>query len=126
MVSANVTQPDTAGSTVPEVADNRWGTLLTVALGVVMVGLDGTVVSIANPAISRSLHASLGALQWITNAYLLALAVGLIPGGKLGDRFGRRKVFLIGVIGFTVTSVGVAVVGSVAGVIAMRALQGGF
>src|SRR3984957_19715604 len=98
-----------------ERVDNGFGTLVTGGLGGVMVGLDGTVVSIANPAIARSLHASLGALQWITNAYLLALAVGLIPGGKLGDRFGRRKVFLIGVIGFTITSVGVAVIGSVAG-----------
>ena len=54
-----------------------------------MVGLDATVVSIANPAIGRDLHASLADLQWITNAYLLALAVVLIPGGKLGDRYGR-------------------------------------
>src|SRR3984885_2544498 len=126
MVSASVINPDVAGPTDSGAGDNPWGTLLTVALGVVMVGLDGTVVSIANPAISRSLHASLAALQWITNAYLLALAVGLIPGGKLGDRFGRRLVFLIGVIGFTLTSVGVAVVGSVTGVIVMRTLQGGF
>jgi EmrB/QacA subfamily drug resistance transporter len=91
-----------------------------------MVGLDATVVSIANPAIASSLHASLGSLQWITNAYLLTLAVLLIPGGKLGDRFGRRSMFMIGVVGFTVSSVGVAVIGSVWGVIAMRALQGAF
>src|SRR5580704_2671944 len=108
------------------VAPGRWRTLLTVALGVVMVGLDGTVVSIANPAIARGLHASLGDLQWITNAYLLALAVGLIPGGKLGDRYGRRAVFLIGVAGFALASVGVALIGSVVGVIVMRALQGCF
>ncbi|HMC41329.1 MAG TPA: MFS transporter [Acidimicrobiales bacterium] len=103
-----------------------WGTLVTVALGVVMVGLDGTVVSIANPAIGRSLHASLADLQWITNGYLLALAVGLIPGGKLGDRYGRRLVFLVGVAGFALSSVGVAVAGSVAGAIAMRTVQGLF
>ena len=105
---------------------DKWGTLLTVGLGVVMVGLDGTVVSIANPAIGRSLNASLADLQWITNAYLLALAVGLIPGGKLGDRYGRRRVFLIGVVGFTLSSVGVAVSGSVTGAIAMRTVQGLF
>jgi EmrB/QacA subfamily drug resistance transporter len=105
---------------------NPWGTLLTVAFGVVMVGLDATVVSIANPAIGHSLHASLPDLQWVTNAYLLALAVLLIPGGKLGDRYGRRRVFLIGVVGFALTSVGVAVIGSITGVIVMRALQGAF
>lgn len=105
---------------------DKWGTLVTVALGVVMVGLDGTVVSIANPAIGRSLHASLADLQWITNAYLLALAVGLIPGGKLGDRYGRRLVFLVGVVGFTLASVGVAVSGSVSGAIVMRTVQGLF
>jgi EmrB/QacA subfamily drug resistance transporter len=93
---------------------------------VIMVGLDGTVVSIANPAIAKNLHASLGDLQWITNSYLLALAVGLIPGGKLGDRYGRRVTFLTGVAGFAVTSAGVALIGSVGGVIAMRALQGCF
>ncbi|HET6875833.1 MAG TPA: MFS transporter [Acidimicrobiales bacterium] len=103
-----------------------WGTLVTVAMGIVMVGLDGTVVSIANPAIGKSLHASLADLQWITNAYLLALAVALIPGGKLGDRYGRRLVFLIGVAGFTLSSVGVAVIGTVSGAIAMRAIQGLF
>lgn len=103
-----------------------WGTLVTVALGVVMVGLDGTVVSIANPAIGTSLHASLADLQWITNAYLLALAVVLIPGGKLGDRYGRRLVFLIGVTGFALSSLGVAVIGTVSGAIAMRTVQGAF
>src|SRR3984885_1271496 len=108
-----------------ELTSNGFGTLVTVALGVVMVGLDATVVSIANPAIGRSLDASLADLQWITNAYLLALAVALIPGGKLGDRYGRRKVFLIGVVGFVLASVGVAVVGSVTGGIVMRTLQGG-
>jgi EmrB/QacA subfamily drug resistance transporter len=103
-----------------------WGTLVTVALGVIMVGLDGTVVSVANPAIGRNLHASLADLQWITNGYLLALAVVLIPGGKLGDRYGRRLIFLIGVVGFALSSVGVAVVGSVTGVITMRVVQGVF
>jgi EmrB/QacA subfamily drug resistance transporter len=125
---AEVNPPELLGAADAErrAARRRWGTLLTVALGVVMVGLDATVVSIANPAIGRSLHASLADLQWITNAYLLALAVVLIPGGKLGDRYGRRLIFLIGVVGFTLTSVGVAIAGSIAGVIVMRTLQGCF
>ncbi len=105
---------------------NPWWTLVSVALGVFMVGLDGSVVSIANPHIAQSLGASLSSLQWITNGYLLALAVLLIFGGKLGDRLGRREVFLVGVVGFAVFSLGVAVIGSTDGVIAMRVLQGVF
>ncbi|WP_041939112.1 MULTISPECIES: MFS transporter [Frankia] len=101
-----------------------WLTLVSVALGVIMVGLDGTVVSIANPRIAEDLHASLSDLQWVTNAYLLALAVLLIPAGKLGDRFGRRLIFLIGVVGFALTSLAVGLVGSIEGVIIFRTLQG--
>lgn len=105
---------------------NPWLTLATVSLGVLMVGIDGTVVSIANPYIARSLHASLAELQWVTNAYLLALAVLLIAGGKLGDRYGRKRVFLVGVAGFAASSVGVGVIGTIDGVIALRTLQGLF
>ncbi len=103
-----------------------WWVLASVALGLVMVGLDGTVVSVANPVIARDLHTSVSQLQWITNAYLLVLAVGLIFGGKLGDRFGRRKVFLIGVVGFALSSLAVGLVGTTGGVIAFRAVQGAF
>ena len=76
---------------------NTWWTLAGVCIGVIMVGLDASVVAIANPHIALDLHASLADLQWITDAYTLALAALLIFGGKLGDRFGRRRVFLIGV-----------------------------
>lgn len=105
---------------------NPWWTLVTVSLGIVMVGLDATVVAIANPFIGRSLHASLSDLQWITNAYLLVLAVLLVVGGRLGDRYGRRRVFIVGVVGFALASVGVGLVGSIAGVIILRGLQGAF
>ena len=64
-----------------------------------MVALDGTIVAIANPAIQQDLGATLADVQWITNGYLLALAVALITAGKLGDRFGHRQTFLIGVVG---------------------------
>jgi EmrB/QacA subfamily drug resistance transporter len=105
---------------------NPWWTLAAVSIGVIMVGLDASVVAIANPRIAADLHASLSDLQWITDAYLLALASLLIFGGKLGDRFGRRQIFFIGVIGFALTSVGIGLVGTVAGVIGLRALQGVF
>src|ERR1051326_4480043 len=77
---------------------NPWLTLVAVAFGVTMVGLDATVVSIANPAIATSLHADLAGLQWVTNGYLLALAVSLVIAGRLADRFGRKRLFLAGIV----------------------------
>jgi EmrB/QacA subfamily drug resistance transporter len=106
--------------------DNPWLTLVSVTLGVIMVGIDGSVVAVANPYIGRELHASLSDLQWVTNAYLLVIAALLILGGKLGDRFGRRKVFLIGVVGFSLTSVAIGLVGTIDGVILLRGVQGAF
>jgi EmrB/QacA subfamily drug resistance transporter len=99
-------------------------TLAAVCFGLFMVGLDGTVVSIANPAIALSLGTDFAELQWITNSYLLGLAVFLILGGKLGDRFGRRRMYLIGVLAFAVTSVAIGLIGTTEGVILFRALQG--
>jgi EmrB/QacA subfamily drug resistance transporter len=110
----------------PSRRGHPWLTLVSVAFGLIMVGLDGSVVAIANPAIAKDLDASLADLQWITNAYLLSLAVLLILAGKLGDRYGRRKMFLIGVVGFALTSLGIGLIGSTGGVIALRALQGAF
>ena len=105
-------------------------TLLTVAIGVMMVALDGTIVAVANPAIQANLHASLAGIQWVTNAYLLALAVSLITIGKLGDRFGHKKVFMTGVTGFALSSAAIGLSGTVASsiglVIAFRVLQGVF
>ncbi|MEV0901171.1 MFS transporter [Actinoplanes sp. NPDC049802] len=105
---------------------NPWLSLIAVAFGLFMVGLDGSVVAIANPEIGRDLGASTAELQWVTNSYLLALAAALILGGKLGDRFGRRRFYLIGVAGFTGASVAIGLAGSVEGVIAFRAAQGFF
>jgi EmrB/QacA subfamily drug resistance transporter len=105
-------------------------TLVAVALGVMMVGIDGTIVAVANPAIQSHLHASLADIQWVTNGYLLALAVMLIPVGKIGDRFGHKKIFLTGVVGFAAASAAVGLSGSIAGsiglVIAFRVAQGAF
>lgn len=103
-----------------------WLTLFSVAIGVMMVALDGTIVAIANPAIQDDLHASLADVQWITNGYMLALAVSLITAGKLGDRFGHRQTFLIGVVGFAAASGAIGFSSSVALVITFRVLQGLF
>ncbi|MFJ2056898.1 MFS transporter [Streptomyces sp. NPDC087908] len=103
-----------------------WLTLFGVAVGVMMVALDGTIVAIANPAIKTDLGASLAQVQWITNGYLLALAVALITAGKLGDRFGHRQTFLIGIAGFALASGAIGLSDSIGAVIAFRVLQGLF
>jgi EmrB/QacA subfamily drug resistance transporter len=121
-----VTDTIVAPSAPSRLRDRPWMTLVTVSLGVIMVGIDGSVVAVANPYIGRDLHASLADLQWVTNAYLLVIAVALILGGKLGDTFGRRRVFLIGVIGFSAASLAIGLVGSIDGVILLRGVQGAF
>ncbi len=108
------------------VLGSPWLTLTTVALGVIMVGIDGSVVAVANPYIGKDFHASLADLQWVTNSYLLVIAVTLILGGKLGDRFGRRRVFLIGVVGFAASSLAIGFARDINMVIALRCVQGGF
>lgn len=103
-----------------------WFTLITVAVGVMMVALDGTIVAIANPAIQKDLGATFAQVQWITNGYFLALAVSLITAGKLGDRFGHRQTFLIGVVGFAAASGAIGLSDSIALVVTFRVLQGLF
>ncbi|WP_406416490.1 MFS transporter [Streptomyces sp. NBC_01614] len=103
-----------------------WFTLITVAVGVMMVALDGTIVAIANPAIQKDLGATFAQVQWITNGYFLALAVALITAGKLGDRFGHRQTFLIGVVGFAAASGAIGLSSSIAAVVTFRVFQGLF
>ncbi|MER8047361.1 MFS transporter [Streptomyces sp. NPDC094032] len=103
-----------------------WLTLFAVAVGVMMVALDGTIVAIANPAIKDDLQASLAEVQWITNGYLLALAVALITAGKLGDRFGHRQTFIIGIAGFAASSGAIGLSSSIGLVVGFRVLQGLF
>jgi EmrB/QacA subfamily drug resistance transporter len=101
----------------------RW-VLAGTVLGSGMTAIDSTVVGIALPTIGRQFHASLSELQWVINGYTLALAGLLLLGGSLGDRFGRRRVFVIGTVWFATASLlcGLAPDGPV--LIATRALQG--
>ncbi|MGI5454457.1 MFS transporter [Streptomyces sp. CA-249302] len=114
------------GSPASGLRGHPWFTLITVAVGVMMVALDGTIVAIANPAIQKDLKASFADVQWITNGYFLALAVSLITAGKLGDRFGHRQTFLIGVTGFAAASGAIGLSSSIAAVVTFRVLQGLF
>ncbi len=78
--------------------------LAAAVLGSGMAMLDGTVVNVALHRIGTDLDASLEQLQWITNGYLLALASLILLGGSLGDRYGRRRIFVVGVVWFTASS----------------------
>src|SRR5690348_11746676 len=89
-----------------------------------MVFLDGTIVNVATKHIGQDFHASFGALQWVLNAYTLALASLILLGGSQGDRLGRRLVFVTGVFSFTVASVLCAIAPNEQVLIAARALQG--
>ncbi|NVI90747.1 MFS transporter, partial [Actinomadura sp. BRA 177] len=101
----------------------RWILLATV-LGSGMALLDSTVVNVALPALARDLHADIAGLQWTVNAYTLTLAGFILLGGSLGDRFGRRRVFLIGVVWFAVASVLCGLAPNIETLIVSRALQG--
>lgn len=98
--------------------------LAATALGSGMAFLDGTVVNVALPTIGREFDADLGALQWTVNAYTLTLAALILLGGALGDRLGRRRIFNVGVIWFTIASVLCAAAPAVEVLIAARGLQG--
>lgn len=99
-------------------------TLLAMCVGQGMILLDNTIVNLALPAIQRGLRVTPGALEWTINAYVLALASLIVVGGTLGDRYGRKRLFLIGLAVFTIFSVGCGLARSDAELIVHRALQG--
>ncbi|MCS7002479.1 MAG: MFS transporter, partial [Dehalococcoidia bacterium] len=99
-------------------------TLLACILGSGIVFLDGSAINVALPAIERDLQAGLAAQQWIVEAYLVTLSALLLVGGAVGDRVGRKRVFLIGVAGFGVTSLMCALAPDAPTLVGSRALQG--
>jgi EmrB/QacA subfamily drug resistance transporter len=103
---------------------HRWRILFVILAAECMDLLDGTVVNVAAPTIHRDLHTSSTALQWIIGGYALALAVGLLTGGRLGDRFGRRRMFLLGAIGFTGASAICGAAPTTGCLVAARLIQG--
>lgn len=104
-------------------AKGRW-ILVTTVLGSGMALLDGTVVNVALPDLGRALDADIEGLQWTINAYTLTLAGLILLGGSLGDRYGRRKVFMIGVVWFAIASALCGLAPNMEALIAARALQG--
>jgi EmrB/QacA subfamily drug resistance transporter len=106
------------------VYERRWQILFVILAAECMDLLDSTIVNVAAPAINHDLHASSTALQWIVGGYALAISVGLMTGGRLGDIFGRRNMFLAGSAGFTVASVLCGLAPSAGWLITFRLLQG--
>src|SRR3982751_6565848 len=103
---------------------NVWWTFAITSLALFMVTLDNLVVTTALPVIRTDLHAGLSGLEWTVNAYTLTFAVLLLTGAALGDRFGRRRMFAIGLGIFTVASAAAALAPSIDALVAARALQG--
>src|ERR1700744_5143121 len=99
-------------------------TLIATILGSTVVFLDGTIVNVALPSIGRELDAGLAGQQWVVEAYMLTMVSLLLVGGSLGDQFGRKRLFVIGLVAFGVTSILCALAPSEEFLVGARALQG--
>jgi EmrB/QacA subfamily drug resistance transporter len=104
--------------------NRRWWTLGAMCFALFMVMLDNTVVNVALPSIQKDLGSSISGLEWTVNAYTLSFAVLLVTGGRLGDIFGRRRMFLFGVVAFGLSSAFIGLSQSDAWLVAGRAAQG--
>jgi EmrB/QacA subfamily drug resistance transporter len=120
---ATADQRQATAADEPQTRRRAW-TLAIVSIGLFMVVLDNLVVNVALPSIHRDLGASIQALEWTVNAYVLAYAVLLLTGAALGDRFGRKRIFISGIALFTASSAAAALAPTVGLLIAARAMQG--
>jgi EmrB/QacA subfamily drug resistance transporter len=102
----------------------RWWVLAAVSLAAFMTYLDNNIVNVAIPTIQHSLHLSVSGLEWVVSSYLLTVAGLLLVGGRLADVFGRRRLFLIGMVVFTLSSLAAGLAGSGGVLIGSRAVQG--
>ncbi|HLL35999.1 MAG TPA: MFS transporter [Streptomyces sp.] len=105
---------------------NRRLTLASSVAGAVVVALDGTVLTIAQPTLQRDLDASFAQVQWTTTGYLVAVAALLVFAGRLGDLYGHRRLFGLGMLGFAAASAGIGLAPGIGWVIALRVAQGVF
>jgi EmrB/QacA subfamily drug resistance transporter len=105
-------------------SQNPWNALWAMMIGFFMIMVDSTIVAIANPTIMADLRIGYGAVVWVTSAYLLGYAVVLLVAGRLGDRFGPKNLYLIGLVVFTAASIWCGLSGSAAMLIAARVVQG--
>jgi len=110
-----------ASSTTPA---NPWNALWAMMVGFFMILVDSTIVAVANPSIMEKLHTDYDTVLWVTSAYLLAYAVPLLVAGRLGDRFGPKNLYIIGLFVFTAASLWCGLAGSIQTLVAARVLQG--
>src|SRR5438105_5393 len=103
---------------------SRWLALYVLCLGTLMIVLDVTIVNVALPSIRGDLHFTESSLAWVVNAYLLTYGGFLLLGGRLGDLFGARRLFLIGLAFFTLSSLACGLANSQAFLVGARAIQG--
>src|SRR5207302_6097536 len=104
--------------------NRKWWTLAAVAFGLFMIMLDNTVVNVALPSIQRALHIDRAELEWVVNAYALTFGVLLLTGGKLADLFGRRLIFIAGLVIFTGSSLACGLAAGPEVLIGARTVQG--
>ncbi len=107
-----------------EASARRWAVLAVVCVSALIINVDNTILNVALPTLVRDLHATSSQLQWIVDSYAMVFAGLLLVGGSLGDRFGRKRLFLLGLAVFAGASVGAALSGSVDLLIAWRAAMG--
>src|SRR5213079_1500024 len=105
-------------------SNRKWWTLGAMCFALFMIMLDNTVVNVALPSIQRDLHASISSLEWTINGYTLSFAVLLATGGRLGDIFGRRRMFIGGVIVFTIASAAAGLAPDTMSLVVSRIAQG--
>src|SRR4051812_22501692 len=104
--------------------NRKWVTLAAVSFGLFMIMLDNTVVNVALPTMEKDLHVTLASLEWVVIAYALTFASLLITGGKLADLYGRRRIFVVGLAVFTLSSLACGLAPSAGFLIGARAVQG--
>src|SRR5258708_5896444 len=122
-VRPNLDEPDGRGQLAYGSPQGRWVLAVTI-LGSAVASLDATVVNVALPSIGRDLHAGFSGLQWTVNGYTLALGSLLLLGGSLGDRYGRRRLLVIGLLVFTAASLLCGLAPSTGLLVAARVAQG--
>jgi EmrB/QacA subfamily drug resistance transporter len=104
--------------------NRKWVTLVAVSFGLFMIMLDNTVVNVALPTMERDLHVSISQLEWVVTAYALTFAALLITGGKLADLYGRRRIFVLGLVVFSLSSLACGLAPNAGFLIGARAVQG--